>query len=215
MLFGRPCLWACVSEQTSRRWPRSQEWQQRAKTQKIHIPTPDMFMCVPGSNLLKEVKSSSDRHLHASAALSPIMIGRSEVWLAAAGPDQSNGFNSDRVAVWLPYGQCCPAFRARAVWHHLPESMRRSLGPRSCVFPGYMRFAMGSSHSERTFLSTNIICVGGLLVGHRQFEMPPSCAYECPQQCLAEARHLRRGDERASVVLHQYSGAARENRIGW
>ena len=74
---------------------------------------------------------------------------------------------------------------------------------------------MGSSHSVKILMGINLHCVGRLLFGRRQLTMPPSRAYDSPQQWLREIQHVRRGDVRVIVILHQYSGAARKGDIEW
>ena len=61
----------------------------------------------------------------------------------------------------------------------------------------------------------NLHCVGRLLFGRRQLAMPPSRAFDSPRQWLKEIQHVRRGDVRVIVILHQYSGASRKGDIEW
>ena len=172
-----------------------------------------LLMCVPGNYLMEDGKSAVELGLHGGAALGRTMIDRSEGGLAVASLDQSNAFSSVKVPEWMSYFQCCPALRASVVWHLLPESYRKVLTPQSWVYPRYRRLAMGSSHSVKILMGINMHCVGRLLFGRRQLAMPPSRAYDSPRQWLKEIQHVRRGDVRVIVILHQYSGATRKGAL--
>ena len=59
---------------------------------------------------------------------------------------------------------CAPPVLASRVWEVLPDHLRQTLAKHDYVAPGYMRLAMGGTHSVHILMTINLYTCSKILI---------------------------------------------------